>query len=97
MNWHSEILKKEQDKLAPIFENQKTTKMKTTTEQTESTDLFDRLNELPQNVITVIQEFYTDYEEDAYENCATLVKKLERVGYTCDYGLDGEPYDLEKL
>ena len=35
--------------------------------------------------------------EQGYEGCAELVEALEQIGWTCDYGLDGTPIDLQPL
>jgi hypothetical protein len=39
---------------------------------------------------------YSD-KDDTYENCSNLVDDLNKIGYTCDYYLDAEPYNLRKL
>jgi len=58
-------------------------------------DLFDRVETLPQEVQDVLMKF--SEHEQTYETCANLVSELELVGYTCDYGLDASPYELEKI
>lgn len=63
-------------------------------------DLFDHPNQLPSEVLVAIY----DYEQAklnpytcGYELCKQLVAELNKLGYTCDYGLDAEPFDLQKL
>jgi len=58
-------------------------------------DLFSTPELLPSEV----QDILTKYEaaDFDYENCAELVKDLEKVGYTCDYYLDAQPFNLRKL
>ena len=58
-------------------------------------DLFEKYEPLPQEVKDIINEFSEN--DNTYESCAELVKKLESVGYTCDYYLDAEPFNLKKL
>jgi hypothetical protein len=57
-------------------------------------DLFQTPILLPTEVQVIIEK-YSDMDT-TYENCQLLVDELEQVGYTCDYGLDGIPYDLRK-
>jgi len=54
---------------------------------------------LPKSVQYLIISFENRREQglDAYKNCALLVEQLNAIGWTCDYGLDGEPYDFKKL
>jgi hypothetical protein len=35
--------------------------------------------------------------ESCYLACSDLVEALEQIGWTCDYGLDGQPIDLQPL
>ena len=58
-------------------------------------DLFEYLDILPIEVHVILA---SHSEMDlTYENCQLLVDELNSVGYTCDYGLDGVPFDLKKL
>jgi hypothetical protein len=63
-------------------------------------DLFETPEELPAYILEIIDKYSQCTEDtnspvDPYKLCATLVVDLEAVGYTCDYGLDAEPYDLK--
>lgn len=58
-------------------------------------DLFEDYDSLPDDVKTVLDR-YTDSDTN-YENCALLVQELNAIGYTCEYGLDAEPFKLRKL
>lgn len=58
-------------------------------------DLFETYEVLPKEVQLVLEKHQNDDAE--YDNCEELIKDLNEVGYTCDYGLDGVPYDLKKL
>ena len=49
----------------------------------------------PEEVKAILDSF--DFEGDAYKECDRLLDELEPHGYTFDYGLDGEPYNLYKL
>lgn len=61
----------------------------------EVTDYFEHYNLVPKKVKAIIME-YKD-EDNSYENCEKLIKALNEVGWTCDYGLDASPYDLKPI
>ena len=48
----------------------------------------------PEEVRDILNSF--DFDSDAYKECDRLLNELEPLGYTFDYGLDGEPYNLYK-
>jgi len=58
-------------------------------------DLFEQYETLPAEVNDIIADF--DHLEQSYNNCAKLVEELNKVGYTCEYGLDAIPYGLRKI
>ena len=57
-------------------------------------DLFDTPEALPIEVHNILDKID---DQLSYEECAKLVSDLEEVGYTCDYYLDANPYNLRKL
>jgi hypothetical protein len=59
-------------------------------------DLFDHQDLIPTEVRNVLAMF-DDVYPFTYEDCNRLIEELNKVGYTCQYGLDGEPYNLSKL
>jgi len=59
------------------------------------TDLFEHYETLPQEVKDVIDEF--EDMDSSYDNCNLFIERLNLVGYTCEYGLDGIPYNLSVL
>lgn len=61
---------------------------------------FENYDILPKEIKKIIDLFNIRkelLEIDGYENCALLVTALEKNGWTCDYYLDAEPFDLKKL
>lgn len=58
-------------------------------------DLFETPEDLPIEVQIILKEF-SDME-NTYDNCVALVNELNMVGWGCNYGLDGIPYDLQIL
>ena len=57
-------------------------------------DLFETPEVLPKKLQTVL---INAGEISTYNQCATLLRKVRRLGYTFDYYLDGVPYNLRKL
>lgn len=61
-------------------------------------ELFEQQSKLPKAVQAVINKFEKDEAKyGSYKACEMLVKNLKKYGYTCDYGLDGVPYDLRVI
>lgn len=52
-------------------------------------------NNPPEDVRKILHTF--DYDADAYKECDRLLKELKPLGYTFDYGLSGEPFNLKKI
>lgn len=58
-------------------------------------DLFECQNKLPKEVQSIINDFVES--ANTYADCQKFVRDLNCVGYTCDYGLDADPFKLRKL
>lgn len=58
-------------------------------------DLFKHTEILPFRVREILYDF--EQKSTSYEDCKNLVAELEKIGYTCEYGLDASPYNLQKL
>lgn len=59
-------------------------------------DLFEvAFKELPEDLQNVLNKYL--YSEFDYKDCSELVDKLNTIGYTCEYGLDAEPFALRKI
>ena len=50
---------------------------------------------LPTEVKSIVDSW--DDNKDLYGECARIKAELETIGWTCDYGLDGEICDVVKL
>jgi hypothetical protein len=61
----------------------------------ENKDMFAHYDELPIEVQLILDKY--SEMDDTYENCGNLVDDLESVGWTCDYYLDAEPFDLRLI
>lgn len=58
-------------------------------------DLFEYYEEQPQEVSEILSRY--EIEELDYIECENLLAELEAVGYTFDYGLCAEPFNLRKI
>ncbi len=58
-------------------------------------DLFECFEALPVEVQILIDKYITC--ECSWDNCKTLEAELEPLGYTFEWGMSGEPYDLRKI
>lgn len=61
----------------------------------EEIDLFQSIESLPVEVQEILERY--DEEGDLYELCRNLLAELEPLGYTFEYGLDGIPFNLQKI
>lgn len=62
-------------------------------------DLFERYEELPENIQAIVQRYSEQLEvgeSDSYEVCKEFLDTLESHGYTFEYGLEGVPHSLKK-
>lgn len=50
---------------------------------------------LPEDVKNIVDSY--DDNNDKYSECRRIKAELEQIGWTCDYGLEGEVYDVEKI
>lgn len=57
-------------------------------------NLFEHYEKLPENIQGVIDK-YGDFGDN--ESCEKFLKEIEALGYTCNYGLDMQPYELTKI
>ena len=44
-----------------------------------------------------VLDILATFEDNTYEECERVLNKLEQIGYTFDYYLDAEPFNLRKL
>ena len=62
-------------------------------------DLFENYKEQPAELSKIVN-FYMNKFDDGdydYEDSKNFLKEVEAIGYTFDYGLDNEPYNLRPL
>ena len=58
-------------------------------------DLFETPELIPQEVQAVLDTLSED--ANSYLELERIQKQVEKLGYTFDYGLDAEPYDLRPM
>jgi uncharacterized protein (UPF0254 family) len=63
----------------------------------EGVDLFEDYDNIPSNVQEVLDNFADAFEDGNYKELEKANKELGKIGYTFEYGLDGQAYDLRKV
>lgn len=65
----------------------------------EVVDLFEQYETLPKKIQDIIEFYMSKYEEGDYDysDSKEFLEKMEKEGYTFEYGLDNEPYDLKRI
>lgn len=56
--------------------------------------IFDSLTDIPRNVYNILEKYN---DADTYEQMDLLVKELNAIGWTVEYSLDCEPYNLHPI
>lgn len=59
-------------------------------------DLFQHIDRLPKSVQYTI-ELYNNLETLTYNDCKAFLIDMENQGYTFEYGLDAEPFNLKRM
>jgi hypothetical protein len=63
-------------------------------------DSFETIEQTPIEVQQVVASFFEKQYEgktEGYSICRNLVNELLKIGWTCDYGLDSEPFNLHPI
>ena len=63
----------------------------------EGVDLFEDYENIPTNVQEVLDKYSDAFEDGDYRKLEKANNELKKIGYTFEYGLDGEAYDLRKI
>jgi hypothetical protein len=61
----------------------------------EGVDLFEDYEDQPKEVSDLLETL--DVEDYNYDTLNDLLSKMKKIGYTFEFGLDAEPYDLRKI
>ncbi|MEY5041830.1 MAG: hypothetical protein RLZZ414_1383 [Bacteroidota bacterium] len=68
-------------------------------EYIEENDLFNDIDNLPVEVLNIINK-YCEIENEIgldYPDLANFLNELNAVGYTFEYGLDAQAFNLQKI
>ncbi len=60
-------------------------------------DLFETPELIPSEVQNILESFNEDDYTNDYRDLIRLLKLIEPLGYTFDYGLDADPYGLRPI
>lgn len=60
-------------------------------------DLFEDYESIPSNVQAILDEHAEAFEDGDYAGLQKAHAALKKIGYTFEYGLSGEAYDLRKI
>ena len=62
-------------------------------------DLFEVYETLPKKMQQVCEYYWEKQASEGltYIDCKVFLQKVELLGYTFEYGLDSEPFNLQKL
>ena len=52
-------------------------------------------NNLPKKIKSILNTY--DDEKSLYDECLRIKKHLELEGWTCEYGLDGDIFNIKML
>lgn len=63
----------------------------------EGVDLFEDYENIPENVQGILDEYSEAFEDGDYKELEKANKELKEIGYTFEYDLDGQAYDLRKI
>lgn len=63
----------------------------------EGVDLFEDYDNIPPKVQKVLDKYSEDFEDGNYDGLGKALKELNKIGYTFEFYLDGQAYDLRKI
>ncbi len=58
-------------------------------------DLFENYDQQPKILSDILNQY--DLENMTYKNCKEMLQKVNEIGYTFEYGLDAEPFNLHNI
>ena len=57
-------------------------------------DLFENYDQQPKILSDILNQY--DLENMTYKNCKEMLQKVNEIGYTFEYGLDAQPFNIQK-
>jgi len=67
------------------------------TAETPTKDLFETPEQIPFEVRQILEKHAREMDGGDYRDMERILAKVQQVGYTFDYDLGGQPYDLRKI
>ena len=58
-------------------------------------DLFENYDQQPKILSDILNQY--DLENMTYKNCKEMLQKVNEIGYTFEYGLDAQPFNLHNI
>ena len=82
-----------------VFGNKTTTPKSNVSKYDASgeTDYFEEYDKLPDNIKDLMDKHLNDADDYDYKRLQNIQKEFEANGWTFDFGLDAEPYELKPL
>ena len=65
--------------------------------EVEGVDLFEDYENIPEKVQQILDNYADAFEDGDYKGLEKANNALLKIGYTFEYGLDGQAYDLRKV
>ena len=66
-------------------------------ETEEGVDLFEDYENIPPKLQAILDKYQDAFEDGEYSGLAKALKEANKIGYTFEYYLDGQAYDLRKI
>lgn len=63
----------------------------------EGVDLFEDYDNIPPKVQKILDKYEEDFQDGNYAGLEKALKEMNQIGFTFDYYLDGQAYDLRKI
>lgn len=63
----------------------------------EEIDLFEDYENIPDNVQAILEKYEDSFETGNYTGLEKALKEMNKIGYTFDYYLDGQAYNLRPI
>ena len=80
-----------------VFGNKTTKSNVSKYDASGETDYFEEYDKLPDNIKDLMDKYLNDADDYDYKRLQNIQKEFEANGWTFDFGLDAEPYELKPL
>ena len=93
-----DIVRQEEEELVDLYltPEEGIEELLLTSEEEELVDLFLTPDLIPVKVLEILESF-SDDTGNTYNECRRVLNEIIPLGYSFEFGLDGEPFDLRKI